>query len=93
MPRIAAGEVARFVDRDHAAAVVWVANLHVAGFDNLKIDVRLPGAKDDVAVGVVAWLRLGLDERQLGAGEKGEGGLFRLSHCVIPGGVRTYAIG
>jgi hypothetical protein len=81
--------VARLVYRDQTVAVGWVANLHPAGFDNIQIDVRLTGPKNDVAVGVVARPCQGFDERQLGAGEARKGGLFRLSHCVIPDGART----
>ncbi len=86
------GEVARFVDRDHTAAVRRVANLHPAGLDDVQVDVRLTGPKNDVAVGVVASLGQGFDERQLGAGEAREGGLFRRSHGVIPDGARTYLV-
>src|SRR5256885_1952628 len=74
------GEVARFVYRDHTLAAGWVANLHPAGLDNVQIDVRLTGPKNDVAVGVVARPCQVLDERQFGAGEARKGGLFRLSH-------------
>src|SRR5262249_27039392 len=87
-----AGEVARFVYRDQTVAVCWVANLHPAGFDNVQIDVRLTGPKNDVAVGVVARLCQGFDERQLGVGEARKGGLFRLSHGAIPDGPRTYPL-
>ena len=86
------GEVARFVDHDHTVAVGRVANLHPAGFDDVQIDVRLTGPKNDVAVGVVARLGQGFDERQLGAGEARKGGLFRLSHGVIPDGARTWLV-
>src|SRR5581483_11665286 len=64
-------------------------DLRPAGFDDVQVDVRLTGPKDDVAVGVAAGPGQGLDDRQLGAGEAGEGGLFRLSHCVIPDVART----
>src|SRR5262249_17760825 len=65
-------------------AVGRVTNLHPAGFDDVQVDVRLTGPKDDVAVGVVARLCQGFDERQLGAGQARKGGLFRLSHGLIP---------
>jgi hypothetical protein len=74
------------VRRDESVAVGRVANLHPAGFDNVQIDVRLPGPKNDVAVGVLARLGQGLEERELGTGEAGKGSLFRLSHCEIPMG-------
>jgi len=87
------GEVARFVDRDQTVGVGRVADLQPAGFDHEQVDVRLTGPKNDIAVGVVARLGQGFDERQLGAGEAREGGLFRLSHGVIPDGARTHLAG
>jgi hypothetical protein len=67
-----------------------VANLHLAGFNNVKIDIRVTDPKNDVAVGVVARFCKRFDEREFGVGKPRKGGLFRPSHCIIPNAANMY---
>ncbi len=59
------GELSRVVAHNQSIAVVRIENVEVTRFDNEQINVRLARSKYDLAVGVGARRRQGLEDRNL----------------------------
>ncbi len=78
-----AGEVPRLVNCDDLMAVRRILNFDLAGFDDEQANIRVAGAKHNVAVGVFARSCQGSDQVDFRRRQSWKRGVRCLCHCMV----------